>query len=164
MPEIWSYGHRNPQGLALNPFTGDLWEHEHAPKGGDEINVIQKGSNYGWPEITYGVNYNGSKVSDFTEKKGMDQPVLYWLPSIAPCGMDFVDSNVYPEWKGDLLVGSLKFQYLERCVVRNDRIIHREKLLQDIGRVRNVRLGPDGYVYVAVEGANGGIFKIVPDR
>lgn len=164
LPEIWSYGHRNPQGLALNPFTGDLWEHEHAPKGGDEINIIKKGANFGWPVITYGINYNGTKITDITSSPEMEQPVMYWLPSIAPCGMAFVSSDIYPEWKGDLMVGSLKFQYLERCVVRDDRVLHREKLVTDIGRLRNVRQGPDGYIYIAVEGDSGGIFKIIPIR
>lgn len=158
---IYTYGHRNPQSLAINPNTGELWETEHGPRGGDEVNIIRKGNNYGWPEITYGINYNGTIITNDTAKAGMEQPVIYWRPSIAPCGMAFVNSDRYPGWKGDLLVGSLKFQYLERCDVEGDKIVHQEKLLEGIGRVRNVRQGPDGFIYVAVEG-RGMIVKIVP--
>lgn len=158
---IFSYGHRNPQGLALHPTTGKIWEHEHGPKGGDEVNIVEAGKNYGWPKITYGVNYTGTKVSKYTELPGMEQPVTYWVPSIAPCGMDFVTSDKYPKWKNNLLVGSLKFQYLVRCEVKNNKVVHQEILLKDIGRVRCIRQAPDGYLYVSVEGV-GAIYKIVP--
>ena len=114
---IFSYGHRNPQGLIKHPETGAIWEHEHGPKGGDEINIIQKAKNYGWPIISYGINYDGSSFTDITEKEGMEQPLFYWVPSIAPSGMTFVSSDIYPQWKGNLLVGSLKFKYLERLVL-----------------------------------------------
>ncbi|WP_378176536.1 PQQ-dependent sugar dehydrogenase [Aquimarina sp. SS2-1] len=157
---VFSYGHRNPQGMAINPIDGKIWIHEHGPRGGDEINVINKGLNYGWPVITYGINYSGSAITDITSKEGMEQPLYYWVPSIAPSGMDFVTSDIYPDWKNDLLVGSLKFQYLELVELENNEVIGRKKLLEDVGRVRNVRQGPDGYVYVAVE--NKGIIKIIP--
>ncbi|RIV45229.1 PQQ-dependent sugar dehydrogenase [Flagellimonas pelagia] len=157
---IYSYGHRNPQGLALHPETGVLWEHEHGPRGGDEINIIQKGKNYGWPVITYGINYSGTKITDETSKPGMEQPIYQWTPSIAPSGMTFVTSNKYPKWKGNLLVGSLAFQYLERLELKNNKVVYREKLLDGMGRVRNVRQAPDGYIYVGIEGK--GIVKLVP--
>ncbi len=157
---IYSYGHRNPQGLIKHPETGEIWNHEHGPRGGDEINIIEKGKNYGWPVITYGINYSGTPITDKTEMPGMEQPIYYWIPSIAPSGMTYVTSDRYPEWKGNLLVGSLVFQYLERLELKDNKVVSREKLLADIGRVRNVRQGPDGYIYVAVEGK--GIYKLVP--
>lgn len=159
---IFSYGHRNPQGLVKNPMTGEIWEHEHGPQGGDEINIIGKGKNYGWPVITYGVNYSGIPITFKTEMEGMEQPLYYWVPSIAPSGMTFVTSDKYPEWKGNLLIGSLKFQYLERLELKGNKVVHREKLMPDIGRVRDVRQAPDGYIYVAVEGK--GIYKLVPKK
>lgn len=158
---IWSYGHRNPQGMALHPSTGDLWTHEHGPKGGDEINRIEKGLNYGWPIISYGVNYSGTRFTDITEKEGMEQPVLYWVPSIAPCGMDFVRSEKYGAWQGDMLSGSLRFEYLNRCVMEGNKVVREEKLLEDIGRVRVVKSAPDGYIYVGVE-APGAVYRIEP--
>jgi len=159
---IFSYGHRNPQGMAKNPLTGAIWVNEHGPRGGDEINIIAKGKNYGWPVISYGINYSGTPFTDITEKEGMEQPFFYWVPSIAPSGMAFITSDIYPEWKGNILVGSLKFSYLERLELKNNKVIKREKLLNEIGRVRNVRQGPDGYIYVAVEGK--GIIKIIPKK
>lgn len=161
MPSIWSYGHRNPQGLVLQPKTGTLWEHEHGPKGGDEVNIIQKGKNYGWPSITYGINYNGATISKLTAQAGMEQPVIYWTPSIAPSGLAFVTSSKYPGWENNLLVGSLSFRYLHRCVVRDGKIVKQEKLLDRIGRVRCIKQAPDGYLYFSVEG-DGKIYKIVP--
>ncbi|OQD42281.1 hypothetical protein BUL40_10960 [Croceivirga radicis] len=157
---VFSYGHRNPQGLVLNPFNGEIWEHEHGPRGGDEINTIKKGKNYGWPSITYGINYSGTKITDKTKMQGMEQPIHYWVPSIAPSGMAFITTNKYPNWKGNLLVGSLAFQYLERLVLKDNKVIYREKLLDGIGRVRSVKEGPDGYVYIGVEGK--GIYKLTP--
>jgi aldose sugar dehydrogenase len=161
VPSIYNYGHRNIQGLALHPETGDLWSHEHGPRGGDELNIELPGRNYGWPEITFGINYNGTIISEDTARVGMEQPVLYWDPSIAPCGMDFIEGNVYPGWEGDLLVGSLRFKYVLRCEIVNNRVIHQEKLVENLGRVRNVKQGPDGYIYVAVE-RPGKIVKLVP--
>ncbi|MEJ2163293.1 MAG: PQQ-dependent sugar dehydrogenase [Robiginitalea sp.] len=160
LPAIYTYGNRNPQGMARHPETGEIWIHEHGPRGGDEINIIGKGLNYGWPVITYGINYSGSIITDNTEMAGMENPIHYWVPSIAPSGMCFVTSDQYSEWKGSLLVGSLSFQYLERLVLDGTRVVRREKLLEDIGRVRNVRQGPDGLIYVAVEGK--GIYRLVP--
>ena len=159
---IFSFGHRNPQGLTIHPLTGSLWEHEHGPRGGDEINLPEKGKNYGWPEITYGINYIGTKITDKTEKKGLEQPIYHWTPSIAPSGMTFSSSKVYPEWKNNLFVGSLKFQYLERLVFKEKKVIYREKLFNEIGRVRCVKEGPDGYLYFTVE--NKGVFKIIPKK
>ncbi len=158
---IFSYGHRNPQGMILEPKTGNIWVHEHGPKGGDEINSIKKGANYGWPLITYGINYSGTPITDITKKEGMEQPLYYWLPSIAPSGMEIITSDIYPTWKDHLLVGSLKFQYLELLKLSEKKVIERTKLLEDIGRVRNVRQSPDGYIYVAVE--HKGIYKIIPN-
>ncbi|GMN09324.1 PQQ-dependent sugar dehydrogenase [Croceitalea sp. MTPC9] len=158
---IFSYGHRNPQGLVKNPFTGEIWNHEHGPRGGDEINIIKKGKNFGWPVITYGINYIGTKITDETSRPGMEQPLYQWTPSIAPSGMTFVISDKYPDWKGSLLVGSLAFQYLERLELKNNKVIYREKLLDRLGRVRNVKQGPDGYIYVGVEGK--GIYKLIPN-
>ncbi len=157
---IFSYGHRNPQGMAMHP-DGTIWVNEHGPKGGDEINPIKKGVNYGWPVITYGINYSGTSITDITAKENMAQPLYYWVPSIAPSGMDFITSDVYPNWKNNILVGSLKFNYLELLELKNNKVTKRTKLVDGIGRVRNVRQGPDGYIYVAVE--NKGIVKIIPN-
>lgn len=158
---VYSYGHRNPQGMALNPKTGKIWTHEHGPQGGDEINIIEKGLNYGWPLITYGIDYDGSIISDKTENPEMEQPVYYWTPSIAPSGMTFVTSDKYPDWKGHLLVGSLKFQYLELVKLDGNKVVTREKVIENIGRLRDVRQGPDGFIYVGVEGI--GVVKIIPN-
>jgi len=156
---IWSYGHRNPQGMEIHPETKDIWTHEHGPKGGDEINIIRKGKNYGWPIITYGKNYSGTTITNQTEKKGMEQPLHYWDPSIAPSGMAFISSDKYGDWKGSLLVGSLKFSYLDRCEIKNGKVVKEERLLDGIGRVRAIEQGPDGYIYVGVE--NIGIVKLL---
>ncbi len=158
---IYSYGHRNPQGLAKNPETGEIWDNEHGPQGGDEINIIEPGANYGWPLVTYGINYSGTPITDKTEMEGMTQPIHYWVPSIAPSGMAFVSSDTYgADWKGSVLVGSLKFQYLERLAMNGNTVTKREELMPGLGRVRNVKEGPDGLIYVAVEGK--GIYKLVP--
>jgi glucose/arabinose dehydrogenase len=158
---IYSYGHRNPQGLTKNPVTGVIWEHEHGPQGGDEINIIKKGANYGWPVITYGIDYDGKIISDITGKEGMEQPIHYWVPSIAPGGMVFVTSDRYPDWKGHLLVGAMKFKYLELLKLKDNKVISRQKIATEIGRVRNVIQGRDGYIYFAVE--QKGIFRIIPN-
>ncbi|WP_066220380.1 PQQ-dependent sugar dehydrogenase [Formosa haliotis] len=157
---IYTYGHRNPQGLIYIEETNSIWSHEHGPKGGDEINIIEAGKNYGWPVITYGINYWGTKITDITEKEGMEQPIHYWTPSIAPSGMCYVTSDKYKGWKGNILVGSLRFQYLDRCVIKNNKVVYEEKLLDNLGRVRSVVQGPDGYIYAGVE--NVGIVKIIP--
>ena len=156
---IYSYGHRNPQGMILHPKTGAIWTHEHGPKGGDEINIIESGKNYGWPVISYGVNYSGTKFTEITEKEGMEQPLHYWVPSIAPSGMAFIDSDKYGDWNGNLLVGSLKFRYLDMCTIKNNKVVKEERLLNGIGRVRCVEQGPDGYIYVGIE--NLGIVKLI---
>jgi glucose/arabinose dehydrogenase len=158
---VYSYGHRNPQGTCIHPVTGEVWETEHGPMGGDEVNLIQPGKNYGWPVICYGINYNGTILTELTEKEGMEQPVYYWLPSIAPCGMTFVTGDKYKKWKNNLLVGSLRFKYLQRMVINGHSVQHSEKLLEGIGRVRNVVVSPDGYIYVSVE-TPGKIVRLVP--
>ncbi len=156
---IYSYGHRNPQGMILHPETGEVWVHEHGPQGGDEINVIKKGANYGWPVVTYGENYGGGAIADETSKPGMEDPIHYWVPSIAPSGMAYVSTNKYPSLQGNLLVGSLKFQYLEHDVLDGKEVTKREKLLEGLGRIRDVKEGPDGTIYVSVE--QKGIIKLV---
>ena len=158
-PAIYSYGHRNPQGLEIHPLTGEIWEHEHGPRGGDEINIITPAKNYGWPVITYGINYSGTKITDETEKEGMEQPIHYWTPSIAPSGMAFISSDNYGNWKNDLLVGSLKFSYLNHCTLKDGKVVKEERLLDGLGRVRSVEQGPDGYIYVGIE--NLGIVKLL---
>lgn len=157
---IFSYGHRNPQGMARHPETGEIWIHEHGPKGGDEINILEAGKNYGWPEVTYGVNYSGTAITDQTQAAGMKGPLFHWTPSIAPSGMAFVTSDKYPDWKGSLLVGALKFAYLERLTLRDGEVAGREKLLEGIGRLRDVYQAPDGFIYVCVEGR--GVLKLNP--
>lgn len=158
---IFTYGHRNQQGVALNPVTGEIWAHEHGPRGGDEINIIRKGQNYGWPEITFGINYDGTIITNDTAKEGMEQPILYYVPSIAPSGMAFITGGRYPEWENNLLVGSLRFDFVDRCVIENDKIVYHEKILQNIGRVRTIKMSPDGYIYVTVE-EPGRILKVIP--
>jgi len=160
-PEIWSYGHRNPQGLYYDKPTGILWANEHGPKGGDELNIVEKGKNYGWPVITYGINYNGTIITEDKEKKGMEQPVHYWVPSIGPCGMEMVTSDKYPNWKGNFLIGSMSFQFLSRVEMDGKKFVKEEKLMEKVGRVRAIRQGPDGYLYVATE-LPGKILKLVP--
>jgi glucose/arabinose dehydrogenase len=140
-----------------------LWSHEHGPRGGDEINIIEAGKNYGWPAISYGINYNGTVLTDKTAMPGMEQPLHYWNPSIAPSGMAFVTGNKYKYWQGDLMVGSLRFNYLNRCVFKNGQLVKEELLLKNIGRIRDVKMGLDGYLYVAVENP-GYIFRLVPTK
>jgi glucose/arabinose dehydrogenase len=162
MPEIWSYGHRNPQGAALHPRTGKLWLHEHGPQGGDEINVSEPGRNYGWPLITYGREYSGLKVGDgATAKDGLEQPLHYWVPSIAPSGMAFYTADRFPQWKGNLFVGSLKFGQLVRLVLDGERVTGEERLLEGHGRrIRDVRAGPDGYLYLLTDESQGKILRL----
>ena len=162
-PEIYSYGHRNPQGAALGP-DGELWTHEHGPQGGDEINIIRPGRNYGWPVITYGENYGGGPIGEgITQKEGMEQPLHYWTPSIAPSGMAFLTSDRYgADWQGNLFVGSLKFQYLDRIVLASGKVAREEKLLQGIGRVRDVRQGRDGLLYILTDENDGKLVRVVP--
>lgn len=158
---IYSVGHRNPQGMAFHPVTGELWIHEHGPRGGDEINIIRAGANYGWPLLSYGINYNGTTFAEGTTRKGYVDPVHYWVPSIAPSGMAFVTSKRYPQWQGQLLVGSLKFAYVELCRLEGNNVVGTQKLFDGVGRVRDVKQGPDGYLYLAVEGK--GVMRILPE-
>ena len=160
-PEIWTYGHRNPQGMIIHPTTGVIWEHEHGPQGGDELNIIEKGKNYGWPLITFGIDYDNSIISKDTARAGLEQPVVYWKPSIAPCGMTFVTSDKFKDWNGDLLVGSLKFMYLQHLVVKGNKVISREIIFDKIGRVRDVRQAWDGNIYVVLENS-GKVVRISP--
>lgn len=165
LPEIWSYGHRNGQGAALGP-DGRLWMHEHGPQGGDEINRPEPGKNYGWPVITYGENYGGGTIGEgLTRKAGMEQPLHFWVPSIAPSGMAFVRSDRYGKsWRGSLLVGSLKFGYLARLEMDGSRVVREEKLLTGLRqRVRDVREGPDGIIYLLTDERNGQLLKLVAD-
>ncbi|WP_417709087.1 PQQ-dependent sugar dehydrogenase [Roseibium aggregatum] len=162
-PEIWSYGHRNPQGAAIHPETGVLWTVEHGARGGDEINIPEAGKNYGWPVISYGRHYSGSKIGEGTSKDGMEQPIHYWDPSIAPSGMAFVTSDLYPEWKGDILVGALAGQHLARVDLEDGKVVGEEKLLTDLGeRIRDVRQGPDGYIYVLTDSDDGRLLRLKP--
>jgi glucose/arabinose dehydrogenase len=164
LPEIWSFGHRNVQGAALAP-DGRLWTHEHGPQGGDEINRTEAGKNYGWPVITYGENYGGGAIgAGINSQAGMEQPVHHWVPSIAPSGMAFVTSTRYgKDWTGSLLVGSLKFQYLAKLSFNGDKVVKEEKLLPRLGsRVRDVRQGPDGFIYLLTDARNGQVLRLLP--
>lgn len=154
--EIWSLGNRNPVGLALNPASGDLWEHEHGPLGGDEVNIIRRGRNYGWPVITYGVEYSGLPVgAGITHHPGMEQPVFYFNPDIAPSGMIFYHGEAFPHWRGNIFLGSLTLRFLDRLVIDADHVIHEERLLADRGwKIRAVQQAPDGSLYI---GADGGL-------
>lgn len=163
LPEIWSYGHRNVQGAALHPVTGNLWAHEHGPQGGDEVNEVLPGRNYGWPVITYGREYViGTKIGEGTERADVQPPKLQWTPSIAPSGMAFSTSSVYPGWQGDLFVGALKFRLVSRLSEQGDKLVERERLLQDAGkRIRDVRQGPDGKLWVLDE-TDGAVLRLDP--
>jgi glucose/arabinose dehydrogenase len=162
-PEIWSYGHRNPQGAALNPRTGALWTVEHGAMGGDELNVPRPGRNYGWPVITYGLDYSGVKIGEGTAKPGMEQPVHYWDPSIAPSGMAFYTGDRYPGWRGSLFVGSLKFGLLVRLELDGERVTTEERLLEGVdARIRDVRQGPDGFLYLLTDEDEGRLLRLEP--
>jgi aldose sugar dehydrogenase len=159
----YSFGHRNPQGLVYNATTNELWEHEHGPRGGDELNLIKPGSNYGWPTISYGINYDGKPIATGTEKDGLVQPVHYYVPSIAPSGLTIVTSDKYPGWKGSMLVGSLRFNYIDRLEMAGNKVVRSQKELLNIGRVRNVKQGSDGFIYVGVENP-GLLLRLVPEN
>ena len=164
LPEIWSYGHRNGQGATLGP-DGRLWMHEHGPQGGDEINVPLAGANYGWPVVTYGENYGGGKIGEgLKAKNGLMQPLHYWVPSIAPSGMAFLTSDRYgAAWKGNLFVGSLKFGYLDRIELKDGKVAAEHKLVEDRGRIRDVRQGPDGLLYLLTDESDGKLLRLLPD-
>ena len=155
----FSYGHRNPQGMIKHPYTGDIWAHEHGPRGGDELNLVRAGKNYGWPVITYGTNYSGTSITDITAKEGMEQPVHYWVPSIAPSDMVMVTSEKYPQWQNHLLIGSLKFQYLALVTMNGNSVSGEYKLFENVGRVRSIMQGQDGFIYIGED--SGNIFKVV---
>jgi glucose/arabinose dehydrogenase len=164
-PEIWSYGHRNAQGAAINPATGAYWMHEHGPRGGDEINIPQAGKNYGWPVIGYGIDYNGAKIHEATHKAGMEQPIKYWVPSIAPSGMAFYTGDLFPAWRGNLFVGALAAQLLVRLELDGDKVVKEERLLHGLHeRIRDVRAGPDGALWLLTDNARGRILRVVPAR
>jgi glucose/arabinose dehydrogenase len=163
LPEIWSYGHRNPQSAAIHPQTGKLWTVEHGARGGDELNMPEAGKNYGWPVISYGVNYDGSKIGEGTAKAGMEQPVKYWVPSYAPSGMAFYTGDLFPQWKGSLFIGALAAQDLVRVDMKSGRPGTEQRLLGDLGeRIRDVRQGPDGALYILTDSPDGSILKLVP--
>jgi glucose/arabinose dehydrogenase len=161
-PEKYTLGHRNMQGATLNPETNEVWTHEHGPKGGDEINIIRPGRNYGWPVITYGVNYVfGTRIGEGTQKPGMEQPLYYWVPSIAPSGMTFYTGDTFPRWRGNLLIGALKDQMLVRLVLKGEKVVSEERLLKNqLGRIRDVSQGPDGYIYLLTDEADGMLVRI----
>jgi aldose sugar dehydrogenase len=164
-PEIWSYGHRNSQGMALHPATGKPWEQEHGPRGGDEINIIEKGKNYGWPVIGYGIDYSGAKIHEGTQKAGMEQPVWHWVPSIAPSGLTFYNGNLFPAWRGSLFAGALASQALVRLELDGDKVVKEERLLQRLReRIRDVRQGPDGALWLATDNSPGRILRVAPAK
>lgn len=159
LPEIWTYGHRNPQGLAVSPFDQKIWEQEHGPRGGDEINILQAGRNYGWPVITYGREYHGPKIGEGTKKKGMEQPVKVYVPSIAPSGLTFYSSKKIPSWYGDLFSGALVLQHINRLDLKKNQVVGEERLMKKLNqRIRNVKQGPDGALYFSTDG--GSILRI----
>ncbi|MDX5626484.1 MULTISPECIES: PQQ-dependent sugar dehydrogenase [unclassified Brenneria] len=164
-PEIWSYGHRNPQGMALNPWSGALWENEHGPRGGDEINIPQAGENYGWPLATYGINYSGLKIPEAKGEQvaGMANPIFYWQKSPAVSGMAFYNSDRFPQWKNSLFIGALAERNLIRLTLDGDKVAAEERLLNERDeRIRDVRVGPDGYLYVLTDHDNGKLLKVGP--
>jgi len=164
LPEIWSYGHRNVQGATLHPVTGQLWTHEHGPRGGDEINITQAGRNYGWPVITYGREYQGLAIGEGTEKAGMEQPLHYWVPSIGPSGMTFHSGNAFPAWKGQLFVGALPAKQLVRLEFHPDGRVRSEERIAIGERVRDVREGPDGALYLLTDEDAGRLLRVVPAK
>ena len=163
-PEKFDLGHRNQQGAALHPQTGVLWTHEHGPQGGDEVNIIRAGANYGWPVITYGVNYGtGTKIGEGTHKPGMEQPVYFWVPSIAPSGMAFYTGDRFPRWKGNLFVGALRDRMVVRLQLDGEKVVKEERLLKnELGRIRDVRNGPDGFIYLLTDEAHGMLARLEP--
>ena len=162
-PEIWSYGHRNMQGAALHPETGEIWTIEHGARGGDELNIPQAGKNYGWPVITYGKDYSGAKIGEGTTKPGMEQPIYHWDPSIAPSGMAFYTGDAFPQWRGSLFVGALGYELLARLELDGAKVTHEERLLEDFGeRIRDVRQGPDGLLYLLTDSEDGRLLRLAP--
>jgi glucose/arabinose dehydrogenase len=164
-PEIFTYGNRNIQGVALQPESNLIWMHEHGPRGGDEVNIVGAGRNYGWPVITYGIEYNGLSITDETARPGMEQPIHYWVPSIAPSGMMFYSGDQFPGWRGDLFVGALKAQLLVRLEIEGNRVVAEERMLSGRwGRIRDVRQGPDGFIYLLTDEPDGALLRLEPER
>jgi glucose/arabinose dehydrogenase len=164
-PEIWSYGHRNSQGAALNPVSGKLWMHEHGPRGGDEINIPEAGKNYGWPVIGYGIDYSGVKIHEATQKPGMEQPVTQWTPVIAPSGMAFYQGDLFPKWKGNVFIGGLATRILVRLELNGERVVREERLLRDLNeRIRDVRAGPDDALWLLTDNQAGRILRLSPAK
>ncbi len=164
-PEIWSYGHRNVQGAALHPQTGKLWLTEHGPRGGDEINIPEAGKNYGWPVIGYGIDYSGAKQHETTHKEGMEQPIYYWTPSIAPSGAMFYTGELFSAWKGNLFTGSLVFSSLVRLELDGEKVLKEERMLDQLGeRIRDVRQAPDGAIWVLTDARNGKVLRLTPAK
>jgi aldose sugar dehydrogenase len=162
-PGIWSYGHRNPQGLAIDAQTGQIWLHEHGPQGGDELNIVQRGHNYGWPAITYGIGYDGKPVSALTHAEGMDQPVYYWVPSIAVSGLTLYHGDANPQWRGTIWLGALSGEALVRLRLEGGKVVSEERLLKEkFGRIRDVREGPDGMIYIVNDQPDGALYRIEP--
>ncbi len=162
-PTIWCYGNRNPQGLVRHPVTGDLWETEHGPRGGDELNLILRGANYGWPKASYGMNYDGSPLTPNTSLPGMKDPIIYWTPSIAASGLAVYEGDAFPKWRDNLLAGGLAKQEVHRLVLDGHKVVQREVIFNNRGRVRDVRVGPDGLVYVLIDDKNGKILCLRPE-
>lgn len=162
-PEIYTYGNRNVQGIIKHPERDEVWIHEHGPKGGDEINILKSGANYGWPKVTYGVDYSGFEITDQTSAPGMAQPILHWTPSIAPSGMSYYDGDRFPKWQGDIFVGALVERHLRRVSLSGDNVVGQEVMLADLGeRIRDVATGPDGYIYLLLDKAGGALMRLEP--
>lgn len=162
--EIWSYGHRNIQGMFIHPKTKDIWTHEHGPQGGDEINILKKGGNFGWPLATYGIDYDGSIISEYTHLEGTEQPEYHWTPSIAPCGMEIYSGQIFPQWKHQIFVGALAKQHVNRLSVTNGTVTEEERMFQSYGRFRAIKEGPDGLLYLLSEGNGGKLSRIEIDK
>lgn len=164
LPEIWSFGHRNPQAIVVLPKNGAVYLHEHGPRGGDELNLIERGNNYGWPVISHGIDYSGARISPYTEYPGMQQPLVYWVPSIAPAGMSYYDADLFPGWRGDLIIASLAEKSIRRLDLDSGDVIAQEVLFDDLGeRMRDVRIGPDGALYLLTDSPRGRVLRITPD-
>ena len=164
-PEIWSYGHRNSQGAAINPASGKFWMHEHGPRGGDEVNIPQAGKNYGWPVIGYGIDYSGARIHEGTHKAGMEQPIVQWTPVIAPSGMAFYAGEAFPQWKGNLFIGGLATRILVRLELDGEKVTKEERLLGNLSeRIRDVRSGPDGALWLVTDNSAGRILRVTPAK
>jgi len=164
-PEIWSYGHRNSQGAALNPTSGKLWMHEHGPRGGDEINIPEAGKNYGWPVIGFGIDYSGLRIHEATHKPGMEQPIVQWTPVIAPSGMAFYQGDLFPKWRGNVFIGGLATRMLVRLELNGEKVVREERLLRDLNeRIRDVRAGPDGALWLLTDNSAGRVLRLSPAK